>query len=509
MAGLRRSGRWRAGSGSSRSSPSGRRRGTGGGSATFRRSARTTRRRRRRDRHPRSRSRWVQVARIGAPYTGARPETPPAPCSAGDPWLGRRRVRRRRRARGSTGTLTASRTQDLRGPPTPWTAPTTNAPARAGPDAPRRPAPGPPTPRPPGRRRTDRSSRPTRPQPGPANARWRALLARAARSSPTARWARCSSRPGLQFGDPPEAWNVSNPEVVRRIHRGYLDAGSRIVMTNTFGGNRLRLRLHGLDKRVARAQPDGGDPPPGRGRRGRRPGARRGRHRADRRDHGAARDARRGRGGRRLRRAGRGADRRRRRRDLDRDDVAPVRDRGGDPRAPARRRPTIPIIATMTFDTRGYTMMGVSPEQAARSLLEAGADAIGGNCGNGPDELLPVIAKMARGRAGCGARRQVERRACPSWSTCGRSTARIRRRWPRPGSGSAPPAPGSSAPAAARRRPTSRRWPRRSECRTRAERRSAGSDVAPASPSASRSPASTRVGSRFSAGVSGHENCGA
>jgi methionine synthase I (cobalamin-dependent) len=49
----------------------------------------------------------------------------------------------------------------------------------------------------------------------------------------------------------------------------------------------------------------------------------------------------------------------------------------------------------MTFDTRGYTMMGVSPEQAARSLLEAGADAIGGNCGNGPDELLPVIEKMA------------------------------------------------------------------------------------------------------------------
>jgi hypothetical protein len=48
----------------------------------------------------------------------------------------------------------------------------------------------------------------------------------------------------------------------------------------------------------------------------------------------------------------------------------------------------------MTVDTRGYTMMGVSPEEAARVLLAAGADAIGGNCGNGPDELLPVIAKM-------------------------------------------------------------------------------------------------------------------
>ena len=54
----------------------------------------------------------------------------------------------------------------------------------------------------------------------------------------------------------------------------------------------------------------------------------------------------------------------------------------------------IPIVATMTFDTRGFTMMGVSPEAAVTALAAAGADAIGGNCGNGPDELLPVIEKM-------------------------------------------------------------------------------------------------------------------
>ena len=48
----------------------------------------------------------------------------------------------------------------------------------------------------------------------------------------------------------------------------------------------------------------------------------------------------------------------------------------------------------MTFDTRGHTMMGVSPEAAVAALAAAGADAIGGNCGNGPDELLPVIEKM-------------------------------------------------------------------------------------------------------------------
>ena len=49
-----------------------------------------------------------------------------------------------------------------------------------------------------------------------------------------------------------------------------------------------------------------------------------------------------------------------------------------------RAGPGIPLIATMTFERRGRTMMGVGPEQAARALIAWGADAIGGNCGNGP-----------------------------------------------------------------------------------------------------------------------------
>jgi 5-methyltetrahydrofolate--homocysteine methyltransferase len=59
-----------------------------------------------------------------------------------------------------------------------------------------------------------------------------------------------------------------------------------------------------------------------------------------------------------------------------------------------RVSPGIALITTMTFDTRGYTMMGVSPEQALASLTTWGADAIGGNCGNGPDELIAVVKKM-------------------------------------------------------------------------------------------------------------------
>jgi 5-methyltetrahydrofolate--homocysteine methyltransferase len=56
--------------------------------------------------------------------------------------------------------------------------------------------------------------------------------------------------------------------------------------------------------------------------------------------------------------------------------------------------PDVPVIATMSFDTRGHTMMGVTPERAAEALLGAGAAAVGGNCGNGPEELIPVIEKM-------------------------------------------------------------------------------------------------------------------
>ena len=59
-----------------------------------------------------------------------------------------------------------------------------------------------------------------------------------------------------------------------------------------------------------------------------------------------------------------------------------------------RVAPGIPLIATMTFDTRGRTMMGVTPEQAVIALDAWGADAIGGNCGNGPDEIVAVIERM-------------------------------------------------------------------------------------------------------------------
>jgi 5-methyltetrahydrofolate--homocysteine methyltransferase len=55
---------------------------------------------------------------------------------------------------------------------------------------------------------------------------------------------------GLASGDPPEMWNVDHPDRVAGLHQAFVDAGSDIILTNTFGGNRHRLKLHQLESRV-------------------------------------------------------------------------------------------------------------------------------------------------------------------------------------------------------------------------------------------------------------------
>ncbi|MYF83356.1 MAG: hypothetical protein F4176_04255 [Acidimicrobiia bacterium] len=56
---------------------------------------------------------------------------------------------------------------------------------------------------------------------------------------------------GMPPGACPELLNVECPEMVIEAHSGFLDAGCDIVLTNTFGANRRRLALHGLQDRVA------------------------------------------------------------------------------------------------------------------------------------------------------------------------------------------------------------------------------------------------------------------
>src|SRR4029078_12229125 len=69
-----------------------------------------------------------------------------------------------------------------------------------------------------------------RPADGPENPRWPEVLAERGTILDDGAMGTMLFAAGLQFGDPPEAWNVAHPEVVRRIHRGYPDARSRLTV---------------------------------------------------------------------------------------------------------------------------------------------------------------------------------------------------------------------------------------------------------------------------------------
>jgi 5-methyltetrahydrofolate--homocysteine methyltransferase len=55
---------------------------------------------------------------------------------------------------------------------------------------------------------------------------------------------------GLSSGDAPEMWNRDEPEKIRTLYRGAVEAGSDLFLTNSFGSNASRLRLHGAEKQV-------------------------------------------------------------------------------------------------------------------------------------------------------------------------------------------------------------------------------------------------------------------
>ena len=198
---------------------------------------------------------------------------------------------------------------------------------------------------------------------------------------------------GLEFGDPPEEWNVECPERVCDVHRAYISAGARILLTNTFGGNRFRLGMHDLQERASEMNRAGaqilreevgagngrvliaGDMGPS--------GeilAPIGTLEFSEAVEGFAEQA--------AALIGGGVDVIWIETMSDLDEVRAAIE------GVRRTSSVIPIITTMTFDTKGHTMMGVSPEQAVTALTQSGAASVGANCGNGPEEILEVIKKM-------------------------------------------------------------------------------------------------------------------
>ena len=55
---------------------------------------------------------------------------------------------------------------------------------------------------------------------------------------------------GLEPGAAPELWNIEQPEKVRALHDSFIEAGSDLILTNSFGGTAFRLQLHEAEKRV-------------------------------------------------------------------------------------------------------------------------------------------------------------------------------------------------------------------------------------------------------------------
>ncbi|THV25140.1 betaine--homocysteine S-methyltransferase [Peteryoungia ipomoeae] len=55
---------------------------------------------------------------------------------------------------------------------------------------------------------------------------------------------------GLEAGEAPELWNEAQPEKIVKLHQDFVDAGADIILTNSFGGTRHRLKLHQAENRV-------------------------------------------------------------------------------------------------------------------------------------------------------------------------------------------------------------------------------------------------------------------
>jgi methionine synthase I (cobalamin-dependent) len=195
---------------------------------------------------------------------------------------------------------------------------------------------------------------------------------------------------GLGAGECPDAWNLEHPDRVEEVARAYVEAGSRIILTNTFGASRFGLKKHGLAERAAEINRAGAEI-------------------SCRAAAGQARVfASIGPSGVMLM-TGQTTEEELR---AAFDEQAQALAQGGadaivvetmtDPAeaklaVAAARAAGLPVVACMTFDSgkdRDRTMMGTTPEQAAEQMTEAGADVIGSNCGQGIEGYVAICRRL-------------------------------------------------------------------------------------------------------------------
>ena len=202
-------------------------------------------------------------------------------------------------------------------------------------------------------------------------------------------------RAGLETGYPPELWNVERPEDITALHTSFIDAGSQLILTNSFGGTAHRLRLHAADERVgelnlaaaklARQAADDG---------------------RDRHGHEIVVAGSIGPTGELFEPMGA----------LDHADARAAFTEQAEALAAggvdllwietmssleevkaaieAASAVGLPAASCMTFDTAARSMMGVTPADFASKSIEFGADYVGANCGIGPAELLHSVSEI-------------------------------------------------------------------------------------------------------------------
>jgi 5-methyltetrahydrofolate--homocysteine methyltransferase len=194
---------------------------------------------------------------------------------------------------------------------------------------------------------------------------------------------------GLSGGHAPESWNFERPEVITEIYKAYKDAGARLIETNTFGANRLKLGLMGIADRIKEiniravelAKEVAGEEVMIAGSIG--PTGKLMEPHGDLSFNKA--------------------------RDVFKEQIAIQVDAGIDvviietmidlqeikAAIIAAKELDIPIIAQMTFTEGLFTLNGNSPEVVAITLDSLGADVIGVNCTPGSKATLPIIKRMS------------------------------------------------------------------------------------------------------------------
>src|SRR5450631_4943595 len=197
---------------------------------------------------------------------------------------------------------------------------------------------------------------------------------------------------GLQSGDAPELWNADHPDRIADLHRNFVEAGADILLTNSFGGTRHRLKLHKAEHRVGELN-----------------------ERAAAIAHDVA-----ARSGRVVLVAGSmgptgeileplgplGLDEAR---ESFAEQAAALASGGADvlwietmssveeteAAIAGARTVGLPIVATLSFDTNGRTMMGITPADLAGLHRKHHLAGCGSNCGTGPAELVACIVNLA------------------------------------------------------------------------------------------------------------------